>query len=138
MIPFIKVWGIFFRCFWYPWILCFNFLHKRTSIIRALSRYQMFHIAFENYIIFPYCNTIWATRKTLAVWIVKNLPAIWETQVWSLDWDYPLEKHMATHTNILAWVIPWTKESGTVQFTGSQRVRHDRATTTFTFIVIPK
>ena len=138
MIPFIKVWGTFFRCFGYPSILCLNFLHKGTPIIRALSSYQMFFIAFENYIIFPYCNTIWATRKALVAWIVKNVSAMWETQFWSLDWEYPLEKCMATHSNILAWVIPWTKEPGTVQFMGSQRVRHDWGTTTFTLIVIPE
>ena len=37
---------------------------------------------------------------------VKNLPAMWETWVQSLDWDDPLEKSMATHSSILAWRIP--------------------------------
>ena len=37
---------------------------------------------------------------------VKNLPAMWETRVWSLGWEDPLEKGMATHSNILAWRIP--------------------------------
>ena len=36
-----------------------------------------------------------------------------------------LEKEMATHSNILAWKIPWTEEPGRLQSTGSQRVRHD-------------
>ena len=40
---------------------------------------------------------------------------------------------MATHTSILAWKIPWTEESGGLQSTGSQRVRHNRVTFTFTF-----
>ena len=40
----------------------------------------------------------------------------------------PLEKGMATHSSILAWKIPWTEEPGGIQFTGSQRVRHDLAT----------
>ena len=40
----------------------------------------------------------------------------------------PLEKEMATHSSTLAWRIPWTEEPGGLQFTGSQRVEHDRAT----------
>ena len=38
--------------------------------------------------------------------MVKHLPAIWETQVRSLDWEDPLEKEMATHSSTLAWKIP--------------------------------
>ena len=41
--------------------------------------------------------------------MIKNLPAMWETQVQSLDWEDPLEKEMATHSSILAWKIPWTE-----------------------------
>ena len=41
---------------------------------------------------------------------IKNLLAMWETQVLSLDQEDPLEKRMATHSNILAWRIPWTEE----------------------------
>ena len=59
---------------------------------------------------------------------VKNLPAVWEIWVWSLDWDDPLEEDMATHSNILAWRIPWTEEPGGLQSMGSQRVRHDWVT----------
>ena len=51
-----------------------------------------------------------------------------ETQVWSLGWEDPLEKEMATHSSILAWRIPWREEPGGLQFTGLQRVRHDWAT----------
>ena len=40
--------------------------------------------------------------------LVKNPPAMWETWVRSLGWEYPLEKGMATHSSILAWRIPWT------------------------------
>ena len=58
---------------------------------------------------------------------VKNPSAmqeLQETQVWSLDWEDPLQKGMATHSSILAWRIPWTEEPGGLQSTGSQRVRH--------------
>ena len=40
--------------------------------------------------------------------LVTNLPAMWETWVWSLGWEDPLEKGKATHSSILAWRIPWT------------------------------
>jgi len=56
---------------------------------------------------------------------VKRLPAIQETPVPSLVQEDPLEKEMATHSSILAWRIPWMEESGGLQSTGSQRVRHD-------------
>ena len=60
---------------------------------------------------------------------VKNLPAMRETRVRSLDQEGPLEKGMATHSSILAWRIPCTEEPGGLQSMGSQRVRHDCATT---------
>ena len=56
---------------------------------------------------------------------VSNLPAVLETGVQSLGWEDPLDKGMATHSNILAWRIPWTKEPGGLQSMGFQRVRHD-------------
>ena len=58
----------------------------------------------------------WAS---LVAQLVKNLPAMRETWVWFLGW--------ATHSSILAWRIPWT-----IQSMGSQRVRYDWATFTFT------
>ena len=48
-----------------------------------------------------------------------------ETWVQSLSWEDPLKKEMVTHSNILAWKIPWTEEPGRLQSMGSQRVRHD-------------
>ena len=80
---------------------------------------------------------------------VKNLPAIQETWVWSLDWEDPLEKGIATHSSILAWKILWkevpggpqfahsstlawkiprSEEPGRLQSMGSLKVRHDWAT----------
>ena len=43
----------------------------------------------------------------------------------SLGWEDPLEEHVATHSSILAWEIPWTEELGELQSLGSQRVGHD-------------
>ena len=57
--------------------------------------------------------------------MVKNLPAMQETRVRSLDHEDPLEDGMATHSNILAWKIPWTEEPGTLQSIELQRVGHD-------------
>ena len=56
--------------------------------------------------------------------MVKNPPAIQETWVWSLGWQDPLEKAMATHSSILAWRIPWTEEPDRLQSKGLQRVEH--------------
>ena len=53
------------------------------------------------------------------------LPAVWETWVRSLGREDPLENRMATHSNILAWEIPWTEEPGELQSMGLQRVGHD-------------
>ena len=57
--------------------------------------------------------------------IVKNLPAVRETQVQFLAREDPLEKGVETHSSILAWRIPGTEEPGGQQFMGSQRVGHD-------------
>ena len=54
--------------------------------------------------------------------MVKNLPAMQETQVGSLGQEDPLEKRVATHSSILIWEIPWTEEPGGLQSTGLKRV----------------
>ena len=53
--------------------------------------------------------------------MVKSLLAMWETQVQSLGQENPLEKGMATHSNILVWRILWREEPGGLQSMGSQR-----------------
>ena len=57
--------------------------------------------------------------------MVKQLPAMQETQVQSLGWEDALEKEMATHSSILSWRIAWTEEPGRLQSTGLQRIEHD-------------
>ena len=52
---------------------------------------------------------------------VKRLLALWETWVQSLGREDPLEKEMATQSNILAWRIPWTEEPGGLQSIESQK-----------------
>ena len=56
---------------------------------------------------------------------LKCLPPLRETRVRSLGWEDPLEKEMATHSNTLAWKIPWTEEPGRLQSVGPQRVGHN-------------
>ena len=62
---------------------------------------------------------------SLVTQMVKNLPAMQETQVQLLGSEDPLEKRMATHSSILAWRIPWTEETGRLQSMGSKRVGHN-------------
>ena len=65
------------------------------------------------------------TWASLVPQMVKNLPAMQETQVLSLGLEDPLEKVMATPSSILAWRISWTEEPGGLQSLGFQRVRND-------------
>ena len=65
---------------------------------------------------------IWAS---LGAQRLKRLSAMQETWVRSLGREDLLEEEMATHSNILAWRIPWTEEPGGLQSTGLERVGHD-------------
>ena len=57
--------------------------------------------------------------RNLPRWLITCLP-MQETWVWSLGWEDPLEKEMATHSSIPAWKIPWTQEPCGLQSLGSQ------------------
>ena len=65
---------------------------------------------------------MWAS---LVAQTLKNLPAMWETWVRSLDGEDPLKEGMATHSSILAWGIPWTEEPDGLQSIRLQRVGLD-------------
>ena len=56
--------------------------------------------------------TLQYSWASLVAQTVKNLPAMQDSWVPSLGWEDPLEEGMATHSSILAWRIPWTKEPG--------------------------
>ena len=72
---------------------------------------------------------------SLVAQMVKNLPAMWETQVQSLGREGPLENGKATHSSILAWRILWTEEPSGLQSKRVQRVRHNLATNmVFTYL----
>ena len=64
------------------------------------------------------------TWASLVAQMVKNLPAMLETQFQSLGGKYPLEKGMATHSGILAWRITWTEEPGGLHPRGSRVERN--------------
>ena len=70
----------------------------------------------------------YSIMTSLVAQMVKHLPIMWETRVRSLGWEDPLEKEVATHSSTFAWKIPWMEERGRLQSVGSQRVRHDWAT----------
>ena len=70
---------------------------------------------------------------SLVAQTVKHLPAMWETWVWSLSQEDPLEKEMATHSRTLSWKIPRTEEPGRLQSMGSQKSRTRLSNFTFLF-----
>ena len=84
---------------------------------------------------FPRSSLLHTTAGTsLVAQMVNNLPAMWETWVPSLGREDPLEKGMATQSNILAWRIPWTEEPTRLQSIGSPRVRQECAANTTTLL----
>ena len=115
---------------------CDSFFFKQLKILFKIyiSSYQRNIQKQMTGQIWPkgYTLPIPATKELMGDSLVaqrlKRLPPMWETRVWSLGHEDPLEKEMATHSSILAWRIPWTEEPGGLQSTGSQRVRHNWVT----------
>ena len=91
-----------------------------TALSHATLSFSMFLSPLRT-IFFP------SIEASLVAQLVKNLPAIQESQVQSLGQEDPLEKEMATYFRILAWRIPWTEDLGRLQSMGPQRVRYDCA-----------
>ena len=73
----------------------------------------------------------------LAAQLIKNLPTMKETWVWSLGGEDTLEKAMAPHSSTLAWKVPWTEEPDRLQSMGSPRVGHDWGTSLSLFTFSP-
>ena len=104
-------------------ILVYRLLLKLLLKVRLLL--ELLSCPLRNWVFFK-VNLIdkgqfsvsWASLVTQ---MVKNLPTMQETRVWSLCREDPLEEEMATHSSILAWRIPWTKELNGLQSKGSQR-----------------
>ena len=88
----------------------------KLSLFLLVLKVPLFYMKFFQY------------QASLVAQMVKNVPAVQETQVQSLGWEDPLEKEMAPQSSILAWEIPWTEEPGGLQSMGSPRVGHDLVT----------
>ena len=109
-----------------------NDIISQASILSASFQcYKIWFFGLAYYVLKCAFNMAFLVART-----VKNLPAMQETYVQSLGRDNHLEKGMAVQSNILAWIIPQTEEPGGLQPMGSQRVRHDWVTSTFTFTFI--
>ena len=93
--------------------------------------YSLF--SFSNYFAFIYAclHAAFCMART-----VKNLPPVQETRVGAVGLEDPLQKGMAPQCSILAWEIPWTEEPGWATVLGSQGVRHDSVTNTFTLFSV--
>ena len=99
-----------------------------TAILFIIAKLEAIQISVNSWIdtqivVYSY-NTIklgfpgnWAY---LVAQTVKNLPAVQETQIQSMGQEDPLEKGIASHSSILTWRIPWTKEPGELQSKGLQ------------------
>ena len=106
-----------------------NYMDRESSVCTSLSMRCSLGITDEagnsrvqatfNCVLLP---VLWAS---LVAQVVKNLHAMWETQVRFLGQEDLLKKEMATHSSILAWKIPWTEEPRGLQSLVSQRVGHD-------------
>ena len=71
-----------------------------SSLVKSLLK------SFVHFIVGVFVVLLISFRASMVAQKVKNAPAIWESCVWSLCWEDPLEEGMATHSSILAW-LPW-------------------------------
>ena len=82
---------------------------ESLGCVLSISELSLFPNGKEQ---FSPCKFIWIGSHQQYIWaslvaqIIKTLPAMQETHVWSLGWEDPLEKGVATHSSILAWRIP--------------------------------
>ena len=106
---------------------------RHTCNFRYILIYIWLNVISQLIIFNPFHNRVkilpyWASPDGKDAKMVKNLSAMWETQVQSLSWKDPLEKGMATHYGILTWKIPWAEEPAVLWPMESQIVRHKWAT----------
>ena len=95
----------FFDCSFHSFQLFWAFICSSIS-------FSLFCLQAMLLIFFVEFSSLTFPRASLVAQLVKNLPAVQETQVWFLGREDPLEKEMATHSGILAWRISWTEEPG--------------------------
>lgn len=104
-----------------PIIRSGTFFQRDDRSLRKLQDLFLSSILFLKYLYV----CIHECRTSLVAQAVKYLPAVQQTWVQSVGLEDPLENGMGTHSSILTWRTPWSKELGGLQFTGSQKVRHD-------------
>ena len=114
------------------------FLKKKKNSIRRQVRLFIWKISLLLEVGLNGCklsseNYFCYIPASLVAQMVENLLAMWETLVWSLSQEDPLEKKMATPSSILARRIPWTEEPGGLWSIGFPRVKHNWVNSTFIF-----
>ena len=85
-------------------------VYELDGFVQTCNHYSNLHL--EDYIPPKFLCAFFHLWASLVVQVVKNLPAMPETWVWSLGWEDPLVKEMATCSSILAWRIPSKEEPG--------------------------
>ena len=86
-----------------------KFLIDNIVLVSAIQQHESVIILCVYIYTHTHTHTyIYLLPVSLVAQLVRNLPAVWETCVWSLGWEDPLEKGKATHFSILAWRIPRT------------------------------
>ena len=112
---------LFFSALFLPYFELIVLFDVLFSPLFSLSSNFLCHFSgcFRNYAPLMYPSLPLA--DSLIGQLVKNLPAMQETQIWFLGGKDPLEKEIATYSSILAWRIPWTEEPGRLQSVGLQR-----------------
>ena len=101
------------------WSRTWAYIHSGWSSVYIAFCFPMFHLALIQ---------LFSFMSSLVAQTVRHLPIMQEPWVRSLGQDDPLAKELATHSSTLAWKIPWMEEPGGLQSMGSQRVRHNWAT----------
>ena len=96
---------------------------KLWEQVSSLVNIMYKEILMQRWVVYNLC-TCDKYDTSLVAQMVKTMPAIQETWAWSLGWEDPLEKGMATHSSILPCWMPWTEEPDRLQSMGLQRVRH--------------
>ena len=88
-------------------LLCSNILNGFSSLKKDDESFRYYsHLTFPvKFILYIFVQGLTSLVSQMA----KNLPAMQDTQVWSLGWEDPLEKEMSTHSSLLPWCIPWTQ-----------------------------
>ena len=124
MIFFLVSWIYYFTVFWLLFLLvCYSFV---GNLFFSLLLYKCVILQFHMICVCVNCLLIILFIIHCDSWIWGFMSSINFGRFSPIFKQ--LEEEMATHSSILAWRIPWTEEPGGLQSTGSQRVRHDRAT----------